>query len=74
MTARLPRKFGVTYCGMIIGKCIIDTHVLEEPPNVVLEEAFNICKVKLGVNEDSPDIGLDNVREALHCVNLDAVE
>ena len=59
---------------MIIGKCIIDTHVLEEPPNVVLEEVFNLRKVELGVHEDSPYIGLDNVREALDCVSVNAVE
>lgn len=59
---------------MIIGKRIIDSHVLEEPPNMVLEEAFNLRKVEFGVDEDSPNVGLDNVREALDDVSLDTVE
>lgn len=74
VTTRPPRDFEVAYCGMIIGKRIIDTHILEEPSNVVLEEAFNLRKVELGVNEDSSNIRLDNVREALDRVSLDAVE
>ncbi len=59
---------------MIIGKRIIDPHILEEPPNVVLEEAFNLRKIELGVNEDSANIRLDNVREALDRVSHDVVE
>lgn len=58
---------------MIIGKRIIDAHILEEPSNVVLEKAFDLRKVEIGVNEDSPNVGLDNVREALDCISLDAL-
>lgn len=64
----------VTYRGMVVGKSVIDVHILEEPPNVVFEEAFNFRKVELGVNKNCPDIGLDNVRKALDCVSLDAVK
>lgn len=55
---------------MIIGKRIIDIHILEEPPNMIFEEALYFRIIKFRVDEDRPNIGLNNIREALDHVSL----
>ena len=54
---------------MIISKSIVDSHILEKPPNMVFEKAFNFTIIILRVDEDSSDIRFDNIRKALASVS-----
>lgn len=58
-----------TYRGMIVGKAIVYAHVFEEPLDMVPEEAFDLPVVEFGVNENSADVGLDDIRKALNKVS-----
>lgn len=50
---------------MIVGKSVVDSHVFEEIADVLLKEPFHFPKVKLRINEDSPNVRLNYVRKAL---------
>lgn len=50
---------------VIVSKGIVDGHVLEEPADVVIEEAFDFGVVELRVDEDGTEISFYNVGEAL---------
>lgn len=54
-----------TYHRMIVGKSVVDSHVLEKIPNVLLKEPFHFPKVKLRINENGSNVRLDYVRKAL---------
>ena len=56
-----------TYRRMVIGKSVVDSHILEEPPNVVIEKAFDFTIIIFRVDEDSSDVRFDNIRKALAC-------
>ena len=51
-----PSIPSATNYGMIIRKRIVYMHVLEETPDVCLEEAFDLLEVEFRVYEDSSDI------------------
>jgi hypothetical protein len=53
---------GRAYCRMIIGKIIIDTHILEEPFDMNIKEAFNFSIVELRVYKNSSYVCLNYVR------------
>lgn len=45
-----------TYRGMVVGKGVVDRHVLEEPADMLAEKAFDFLVVVLRVHEDRADI------------------
>ena len=54
---------------MVVGKSVIDVHVLEEPFYVLVKESFDFAVVELRVNKESADVGLHNVRESLNVIS-----
>lgn len=54
-----------TNYGMIIRKRVVYMHILEKTPDVGVEEAFDLMEVEFRVDEDSSDIGFDDVSKAL---------
>ena len=54
---------------MVVGKGIIDTHVLEKPSDVLVEKALNFSIFEFGVNKESANIRLDDIRESLETVS-----
>ena len=58
---------GMTYCGVVIRKGVIDGHVFEVPLDMGMEETLDFFIIELGVDEYSSNVGLDNVRQALSC-------
>ena len=46
---------------MIVCKCIIYAHVLEEPADVRVEEALDFFIVELGVDENGAQVGFEHV-------------
>ena len=53
---------------MVVGKSVIDIHVLEEPFNVLVEESLDLAVVELRVNKEGTDVGLHNIRERLNII------
>lgn len=51
---------------MVVGKSVIDTHVLEEPFYVLVEESLDFAVVELRVNKEGTNVGLHDVRESLN--------
>ena len=54
---------------MVVGKSIIDVHVLEEPFYVLVKESLDFVVVELRVNKEGADVGLHNVRESLNIIS-----
>ena len=54
------------YRWMVVGKSVIDTHVLEEPFYVLVEESLDFAVVELRVNKEGTNVGLHDVRESLN--------
>ena len=56
---------GRAYHRVIVSECIIDRHVLEEPADVLFEEAFNLAIIEFRVHEDGTQVRFYNIRETL---------
>ncbi len=56
------------YRGMIVGKGVIDIHILEKPSDVLAKEALNLSIVEFRVNKNGADVRLHNIRESLKIV------
>ena len=56
------------YRRMIIGKGVIDIHILEKPSDVFAKEALNLSIVEFRVNKNGADVRLHNIRESLEIV------
>ena len=54
-----------SYCRMVVCKGIVNGHILEEPADMLVEEALDFLEAVLRVHEDSADIRLDYVRQSL---------
>ena len=54
---------------MVVGKGVIDIHVLEEPFYVLIKESLDFVVVELRVNKEGTDVGLHNVRESLKTIS-----
>lgn len=50
---------------MVIGKGIVDAHILEEPSDMGIKETLNFFKVELRVDEDCPNVGFNYIGKAL---------
>ena len=51
---------------MVVGKGVIDAHVLEEPFYVLVEESLDFAVVELRVDKEGTNVGLHDVRESLN--------
>jgi len=51
-----------SYCRMIVCKGIVNGHILEEPADMLVEEALDFLEAVLRVHEDSADVRLNHVR------------
>lgn len=47
---------------MVIGKGIVDTHVLKEPFDVLLEEPLNFQVIEFRINKHRTNVGFNHVR------------
>lgn len=56
---------GRAYHRMIVSERIIDRHVLEEPTDVLVEEAFNLSIIEFRVHEDGTQVRFYYIRETL---------
>ena len=54
---------------MVVGKGVIDIHVLEEPFYVLVKESLDFVVVELRVNKEGTNVGLHNVRESLKTIS-----
>ena len=54
---------------MVVGKGVIDVHVLEEPFYMLVKESFDFTVVELRVNKKGADVGLHDVRESLNVIS-----
>ena len=54
---------------MVVGKGVIDIHVLEEPFYVLVKKSLDFVVVELRVNKEGTDVGLHNVRESLKTIS-----
>ena len=50
---------------MIVGVGIIDFHVLEEPLDVLIEEALNFSIIEFRINKEGTNVRLHDIRESL---------
>ena len=51
--------------GMVVRERVVDGHVNEEWPDVLVEESLDDGVVEARVDEDSTNVGFDDVRQAL---------
>lgn len=61
MIRERKRRNKITHVGMIIGKSVVDAHVLEIPFNVPIKEPLNFTVVVLRINKDGTNVGLDDI-------------
>lgn len=50
---------------MVIGKGIVDAHILKEPSDVVIKETLNFFEVEFRVYENCPNVSFNYIGEAL---------
>lgn len=50
---------------MVIGKGIVDGHILKEPLDMGIKETLDFFKVELRVNEDCPNVSFNYIGKAL---------
>lgn len=57
---------------MVVRKGIVDSHVFEEPLDMLSEKSLNLIKVELRIDKESTDVCLHNIRKSLQFkVSLD---
>ena len=61
----LEERVKGAYGWMVVGKCVIDAHVLEEPFYVLVEESLDFAVVELRVDKEGTNEGLHDVGESL---------
>ena len=54
-----------TYGRVVIGKGIVDAHILKEPSDVVIKETLNFFEVELRVDEYCPNVSFNYIGKAL---------
>lgn len=60
------------YRRMVVRKGIVDSHVFEEPLDMLSEKSLNLIKVELRIDKESTDVCLHNIRKSLQFkVSLD---
>ena len=68
MSDRIDEEKGRAYSRMVIGVSIIDIHVLEEPFDVLVEEALDLSIIEFGINEEGTDVRFHDIRESLRTI------
>ena len=58
----------LTYDRVIVGKRIVDLHVLEEPLDVSIKELLHFRKIEARIDEHRPNVRLDHVGHALRAL------
>lgn len=61
------RRSGQTHSGVVVGKSIVDFHILKEPSDMVVEKSLNLLEVELGIDEDCPNVSFNYIGKALKC-------
>lgn len=52
----------IAYCRVVVGKRVINTHVLKEPLDVHFEEPFNLQVIEFRINKYRTNVSFDHVR------------
>ena len=53
---------------MVVGKGVIDSHVLKEPSDVLVEEALDFSIIEFRINEEGANIRLHDIRQSLRVI------
>ena len=57
-----PVKGQATYCRVVVGKSVVNSHVFEEALDVLIKEALDFAVVEVRIDEDRSNVGFENVR------------
>lgn len=55
----------ITHGRVVVGKGIVDGHILKEPSDMGVKETLNLFEVEFRIDEDCPYVSFNHIGKAL---------